>query len=70
MTEPKLIPEWWGPRTLTTHVEKMEVEVTQEELGGKTNMTLEHCGLPEGEMLKMTKQVWNESFDKLEECLN
>jgi len=25
VTDPKLIPEWWGPRNLTTNVEKMEV---------------------------------------------
>lgn len=24
-TDPTLIPQWWGPRYLTTHVEKMEV---------------------------------------------
>ena len=24
-TDPKLIPEWWGPRRLTTTVERMEV---------------------------------------------
>ena len=24
MTDPELIPQWWGPRSLTTTVEKME----------------------------------------------
>ncbi|MBV8821234.1 MAG: SRPBCC family protein [Ktedonobacteraceae bacterium] len=24
-TDPKLIPQWWGPRYLSTHVEKMDV---------------------------------------------
>lgn len=48
---------------------EMEVEVTFEDIGGKTRMTLEHCGLPEGEILEQTRQGWNESFDKLQECL-
>jgi uncharacterized protein YndB with AHSA1/START domain len=48
---------------------EMEVEVTLEDLGGKTRLTLEHCGLPEGEILEQTKQGWSESFDKLAECL-
>jgi uncharacterized protein YndB with AHSA1/START domain len=26
-TDPKLVPEWWGPKHLTTTVEKMEVRV-------------------------------------------
>ena len=25
MTDPKLIPQWWGPRYLTTEVDKMDV---------------------------------------------
>jgi len=48
---------------------EMEVEVTLDDLDGKTMMTLEHCGLPEGELLEQTKQGWNESFDKLADCL-
>ena len=48
---------------------EMEVELTLEDLDGKTLMTLEHCGLPEGEILEQTKQGWNESFDKLADCL-
>ena len=48
---------------------EMEVEVTLEDIGGKTRMTLEHCGLPEGEVIEQTTQGWNESFDKLAECL-
>ena len=48
---------------------ELEVEVTLEDVGGKNRMTLEHCGLPEGEMAELTKQGWNESFDKLAECL-
>ena len=27
LTDPKLIPEWWGPRYLTTKVEKMELKL-------------------------------------------
>jgi uncharacterized protein YndB with AHSA1/START domain len=48
---------------------ELEVEITFEDIGGKTRMTLEHCGLPEGEMLEQTKDGWNQSFDKLAECL-
>ncbi len=46
-----------------------EVDVTLEDLGGRTRMTLEHCGLPEGELLEQTRQGWTESFDKLDSCL-
>jgi uncharacterized protein YndB with AHSA1/START domain len=48
---------------------ELEVEVTLEDIGGKTRMTLEHCGFPEGTILEQTKAGWNESFDKLAECL-
>jgi uncharacterized protein YndB with AHSA1/START domain len=48
---------------------EMEVEVTLEDIGGKTRMTLEHRGFPEGEILEETKEGWNQSFDKLAECL-
>ncbi len=48
---------------------EMEVEVDFEDLGDKTRVTVEQCGLPEGEQLKNAKAGWNESFDKLEECL-
>ncbi len=48
---------------------EMEVEVCFEDLGGKTRMTLEHCGFPAGEIVEQTRQGWNESFDKLEHCL-
>ncbi|OGO29463.1 MAG: ATPase [Chloroflexi bacterium RBG_16_54_11] len=49
---------------------ELEVEVTFEDIGGKTRLTLEHCGLPEGEELENTKESWNQSFDKLEDCLS
>lgn len=48
---------------------EMEVEVTLEDIGGKTRLILEHCGLPDGAMLEQTKEGWNQSFDKLAECL-
>ena len=48
---------------------EMEVEVTLEDIGGKTRMTLEHYGFPQGEMHEQAKAGWNESFDKLVECL-
>ena len=48
---------------------EMEVEVTLENLEGKTRMTLEHCGFPQGEIIEQAKQGWNEEFDKLAECL-
>lgn len=48
---------------------ELEVEVTLEDVGGKTRMTLEHCGFSDGEILEQTRQGWNESFDKLDECL-
>jgi uncharacterized protein YndB with AHSA1/START domain len=48
---------------------ELEVEVTLEDLGGRTRMTLEHCGIPEGTIRDQTRQGWNESFDKLENCL-
>ncbi len=48
---------------------ELELEVTLEDLGGQTRMTLEHCGIPEGAISEQAAQGWNESFDKLEECL-
>lgn len=32
---------------------------------GKTNMTLQHAGIPEGEMQESVRIGWNQSFDKL-----
>ncbi len=48
---------------------ELEVDVTLEDLGGKTRMTLEHCGFLGEEMLEQTRLGWNESFDKLDHCL-
>jgi uncharacterized protein YndB with AHSA1/START domain len=45
------------------------VTVTFEEQGNKTKFTLRHAGLPAGDMLKMTKDGWNESLDKFAESL-
>ena len=48
---------------------EMHVTVTFEEHEGKTKMTLRHVGLPPGQMLDLTRQGWNQSFDKLAESL-
>ena len=41
------------------------VTVTFEDLKGKTKMTLQCVGFPDGQMSEMAKAGWNESFDKL-----
>ena len=48
---------------------EMEVEVTFEEIDGKTRMSLEHRGFTDQEMNGNTGQGWNECFDKLADCL-
>jgi uncharacterized protein YndB with AHSA1/START domain len=48
---------------------EMAVQVTLEDIGGKTRMMVEQCGLPEGEMLDQAREGWNQSFDKLANCL-
>jgi uncharacterized protein YndB with AHSA1/START domain len=48
---------------------EMAVQVNLENIGGKTRLTLEHCGFPGGEMIDQAKEGWNQSFDKLAECL-
>lgn len=46
------------------------VTVTFEEVeDGKTKMTLEHKGMPPGEMADGAKVGWNQSFDKMEAAL-
>ena len=45
------------------------VEVTLEDIGGKTRMIVEQCGLPEGDMLDQARMGWSQSFDKLANCL-
>ncbi len=48
---------------------EMQVTVTFEEHSGKTKMTLQHFGLPEGEMRNLASAGWNQSLDKLAESL-
>jgi uncharacterized protein YndB with AHSA1/START domain len=48
---------------------EMSVQVTLEDIGGKTRLTIEHCGMPDGDMIEQSKIGWNQSFDKLAECL-
>jgi uncharacterized protein YndB with AHSA1/START domain len=49
---------------------EMILTITFEELpGGGTKMTLEHAGLPAGDMQEGAGIGWNESFDKLVEAL-
>jgi uncharacterized protein YndB with AHSA1/START domain len=47
----------------------MEVEITLEDLGERTRLVLEQCGLPEGDMLDNARIGWNQSLDKLADCL-
>lgn len=48
---------------------EMQVTITFEDYQGKTRMTLQHAGLPAGEMNDQTGAGWNESFDKLAESV-
>lgn len=48
---------------------EMLVTLTFEDLGRRTGFTLRHAGIPEGEMIELTRGGWNESFDKLAELL-
>jgi uncharacterized protein YndB with AHSA1/START domain len=48
---------------------ELEVEITLEDVEGKTRMTLKHNGMTDRDMREMTKAGWNESFDKMVECL-
>jgi uncharacterized protein YndB with AHSA1/START domain len=48
---------------------EMLVNVTFEEIHGKTTMTLHHVGHPGGQMSEMAGTGWNQSFDKLAEQL-
>jgi uncharacterized protein YndB with AHSA1/START domain len=48
---------------------ELAVEVTLENIGGKTRLIVEQCGLPEGEMVDQAREGWNQSFDKLARCL-
>jgi uncharacterized protein YndB with AHSA1/START domain len=48
---------------------ELHITVTLEDQGGKTAMTLRHAGFPPGPVVEMTKDSWNESFDKLAEAV-
>jgi uncharacterized protein YndB with AHSA1/START domain len=48
---------------------EMEVELTLEDVGGKTRLTLEHCGFTDAEMASQAREGWGQSFDKLSSCL-
>lgn len=48
---------------------EMQVTIALEKVNGKTRMTLEHKGIPEGEIIEQTREGWNQSFDKLVEAL-
>ncbi len=49
---------------------ELQVEITFEDVEGKTRLSLEHCGMPDKDMREMRKAGWCESFDKLAECLS
>jgi uncharacterized protein YndB with AHSA1/START domain len=48
---------------------ELVVTVTFEEADGKTRLTLRHEGFPDGENREMAGAGWNQSFDKLADCL-
>jgi uncharacterized protein YndB with AHSA1/START domain len=48
---------------------RLLISVSFKDDHGKTRMTLEHFGIPAGEMLKQTGQGWSQSFDKLDQEL-
>jgi hypothetical protein len=50
--------------------EDLQISVTLEDLGGgHTRQTMQHIGMPPGELSDMTTASWNESFDRLAELL-
>jgi uncharacterized protein YndB with AHSA1/START domain len=48
---------------------ELQVIVTLGEYAGKTKMTLQYIGVPEGEPSDQTRDGWNQSFDKLNALL-
>lgn len=54
--------DYYGMPGLPT---EFEVTMILEASGGKTKFTLIHKGLPDGEMMELTKTGWNETLDKL-----
>ncbi len=49
--------------------DEMIVDVTFEDLDGKTKLTMKQIGMPPSKMRDMAGAGWNQSFDKLEESL-
>lgn len=50
--------------------DKLEITVTFDEIpGARTSFTLCHSGLPNQEHQDQTEASWQESFDKLEQCM-
>ena len=49
---------------------EMLVTVTMKEIDGKTEMTIIHTGLPEGEHITGANTGWNTSIDKMEASFN
>ena len=49
--------------------QELLVTITLEELQGRTRLTLEHVGLPEGEHSRLAAEGWNGSFDKMAAAL-
>ncbi|MDB5033076.1 MAG: Activator of Hsp90 ATPase 1 family protein [Chlorobi bacterium] len=49
---------------------ELQVTITFEEHERGTRMTLNHVGIPAGQMRDMTGAGWNQSFDKLAESLH
>jgi uncharacterized protein YndB with AHSA1/START domain len=48
---------------------EMEVELTLSEEGGRTVLTLEHCGFADAQLARQAEEGWNQSFDKMLACL-
>ena len=48
---------------------EMTVTVTFNSIGDKTEMILQHEGIPAGTMTEECREGWSQSFDKLEEIL-
>ncbi len=48
---------------------EMAVQINLEDMGDRTKLTIEHCGLTDRNFLDQAKEGWNQSLDKLAECL-
>lgn len=48
---------------------EVKIDLTFEDMEGKTRFTLKHIGVPAGQHADLCEQGWNESFDRLDECL-